>query len=328
MRILVTGGAGFIASHIVDAYLKIGHEVTVIDDLSTGRRENLNPKAEFIQLGIQDEKVQELFFNNNFDIVNHHAAQMDVRKSVAEPQFDAKVNILGTLNLLENCVKYKVKKFIFASTGGAVYGEQDIFPADEEHPTWPVSPYGISKLSCEKYLFYYKEVYNLSHVIFRYANVYGPRQSLSNPYTGVAAIFISRVKNNNVPIIFEDGNQTRDFVSVHDVVEANMLSMEKNAANYKTFNVGTGKATSILQVAESIIKLYNSKLKQDITGQFRKGDVRHCTADISKIKKELGFVPKLSFEEGMKELIEWSEGQESKDNVDKAMNELKEKGLL
>ncbi|NIR48384.1 NAD-dependent epimerase/dehydratase family protein, partial [candidate division KSB1 bacterium] len=188
MKILVTGGAGFIGSHIVDAYISRDHEVVVVDDLSSGERTNLNPQAEFFQLDIQDERLEEIFAKFKFDVVNHHAAQMDVRKSVTDPEFDARVNVLGTLNLLENCVKHGVKKFIFASTGGAVYGEQEYFPADEAHPTWPISPYGITKLTCEKYLFYYKEVRNLANVIFRYSNVYGPRQ---NPHgeAGVVAIF-------------------------------------------------------------------------------------------------------------------------------------------
>jgi UDP-glucose 4-epimerase len=179
LKILVTGGAGFIASHISDAFIKEGHTVFVLDNLSSGFEKNINPKAEFIRADIRDKSISDLFAKEKFDVVNHHAAQMDVRRSVADPAFDADTNIIGTINLLQHSVKNSVKKFMFASTGGAVYGEQEYFPADEKHPTSPLSPYGISKLAVEKYLFFYNAQYNLNYSILRYANIYGPRQ---NPY--------------------------------------------------------------------------------------------------------------------------------------------------
>lgn len=187
MNILVTGGAGFIASHIVDAFIEAGHNVVIIDNLTTGREENINPKAKFYKADIRDD-LSKIFEEHKFDVVNHHAAQIDVRRSVTDPIYDAQVNILGTLNLLQNSIKYGVKKFMFASTGGAVYGEQDYFPADEAHKQQPLSPYGISKLAVEKYLYFYKEVHKLNYTILRYANIYGPRQ---NPLgeAGVVCIF-------------------------------------------------------------------------------------------------------------------------------------------
>ncbi|HTK83228.1 MAG TPA: NAD-dependent epimerase/dehydratase family protein, partial [Bacteroidota bacterium] len=192
MKILVTGGAGFIGSHIVDALVAEGHSVVVIDNLSVGKKEHVNPKAELIVADIRDDGLGQHFEKHRFEVVYHEAAQMDVRKSVADPLFDASVNILGTLNLLQHSLRVGTKKFIFASTGGAIYGEQDYFPADENHPVRPLSPYGITKLAVEKYLFYYNEVHHLSYVSLRYANVYGPRQS-PHGEAGVIAIFTEKM---------------------------------------------------------------------------------------------------------------------------------------
>jgi len=192
MRILVTGGAGFIGSHLVDAYLQEGHDVSIIDDLSTGKKKNINSRARFYKLDICSEEVGKVFAEGRFDLVNHHAAQIDVRKSVADPVFDAKTNIIGLLNILQNCIRHGVKRFIFASTGGAIYGEQEEFPAKETHPTNPLSPYGIAKLSCEHYLFFYKNTYGLNSTVLRYANVYGPRQD-PHGEAGVVAIFAQKL---------------------------------------------------------------------------------------------------------------------------------------
>jgi len=235
MKILVTGGAGFIGSHVVDAYLELGHEVVVVDNLSSGSIENLNPKAKFYEMDIRDSDIEDLFKNEKPDVVNHHAAQMDVRKSVEDPIYDADVNIIGSLNLLQNCIKYGVKKFIFASTGGAIYGEQDYFPADEEHPTRPLSPYGVAKLTVEKYLYFYKEVHGLNYVVLRYANIYGPRQ---NPHgeAGVVAIFTSKMLKGEQPVINGDGFQTRDYTFVGDVVRANVLALSYEKSD--VFNIG------------------------------------------------------------------------------------------
>ena len=223
MKILVTGGAGFIASQIADAYITEGHIVTIVDDLSTGFEENVNPAAKFVKINIGDPGIVDLFNKEKFDLVNHHAAQMDVRKSVADPIFDANTNIMGTINLLQSCVKSGVKKIIFASTGGAVYGEQEYFPADESHPTSPISPYGITKLTIEKYLYFYYLEHKLNYTILRYSNVYGLRQ---NPFgeAGVVAIFINKLLKGEQPVINGSGEQTRDYVFVEDVVKANLLA--------------------------------------------------------------------------------------------------------
>ncbi|MCH6574695.1 MAG: NAD-dependent epimerase/dehydratase family protein, partial [Bacteroidetes bacterium] len=240
MKILVTGGAGFIASHIADKFIEEGHEVVILDDLSTGFEKNINPKAKFVKLNIRDEKVSNLFEEEKFDVVNHHAAQMDVRRSVVDPAFDANTNILGTINLLQNSIKHGVNKFMFASTGGAVYGEQECFPADENHPTNPVSPYGISKLSVEKYLYFYFNEHKLNYTILRYANIYGPRQ---NPFgeAGVVAIFSAKLLKGDQPIINGTGEQTRDYIFVKDVVKANLLTLSDDESDI--YNVGTGIET-------------------------------------------------------------------------------------
>lgn len=301
MRILVTGGAGFIGSHIVDAYINQGHEVVIIDDLSSGREANLNPKAEFFQLQIQDRKVTEIFGRFKFDLVNHHAAQMDVRKSVADPVFDASVNVLGTLNLLENCVKHRVRKFIFASTGGAVYGEQEAFPADETHPTWPLSPYGITKLTCEKYLFYYQQVYNLPHVILRYANVYGPRQ---NPHgeAGVVAIFIEKLLGGSHPVINGDGKQTRDYVFVEDLVRANLMATAFSRTD--VFNIGTSKETDVNTIFRLLKELTGSDSPEQ-RGPAKKGEQLRSCLTFSKIEKTLGWKPEVELKTGLQRTVHY-----------------------
>lgn len=242
MKILVTGGAGFIASQIADAFIEQGHKVFIIDNLSTGFEININPKAVFIKADIGDKSLPSLFEKEKFDVVNHHAAQMDVRRSVVDPAFDATTNILGTLNLLQNCIKTGVKKFMFASTGGAVYGEQSYFPADENHSTSPLSPYGISKLAVEKYLHFYHVQYNLNYTILRYANIYGPRQNASGE-AGVIAIFSTKLLKGEQPVINGSGLQTRDYVFVGDVVKANLTTLKDEASDI--YNVGTGIETDV-----------------------------------------------------------------------------------
>ncbi|HEX9878688.1 MAG TPA: NAD-dependent epimerase/dehydratase family protein, partial [Candidatus Binatia bacterium] len=224
MRIMVTGGAGFIGSHVVDAFVAAGHEVSVIDDFSTGDRANLNPKAELYSMDILDPAMGEVLARSAPRVLCHHAAQMDVRRSVADPQFDARVNILGLIHLLEAGRTAGIRRVIFASSGGAVYGEQERFPAPENHPTRPASPYGVSKLTGEHYLSYYEQTAGISHVALRYGNVYGPRQ-LSTGEAGVVAIFTGKLLSGQVPIIHGDGRQTRDYVYVGDVVRANLLAL-------------------------------------------------------------------------------------------------------
>jgi len=242
LKILVTGGAGFIASQIADAFILEGHKVFILDNLSTGFESNINPKAVFIKADIGDKSLSSLFEKEKFDVVNHHAAQMDVRRSVVDPAFDATTNILGTINLLQNCVRTGVKKFMFASTGGAVYGEQSYFPADEHHPIAPLSPYGISKFTVEKYLFFYHAQYKLNYTILRYANIYGPRQ---NPFgeAGVVAIFSTKLLRGDQPVINGSGLQTRDYVFVGDVVKANVTTLKDDASDI--YNIGTGIETDV-----------------------------------------------------------------------------------
>lgn len=301
MRILITGGAGFIGSHVADAYIADGHEVTVIDDLSTGRRENINPRAKFIQIDIRDAGIAPIFEEGRFDLVNHHAAQMDVRRSVEDPIFDAEINVLGGLNLLEQCRKHKVKRFIFASTGGAIYGEQDYFPADENHPTRPLSPYGITKLATEKYLQYYREVFGLEHVILRYANVFGPRQ---NPHgeAGVVAIFTSKLLRGEQPIINGDGKQTRDYVYVGDVVAANLAALMVERSD--TFNIGTGIESNVNELFAHVRDLAGFQCEER-HGPSKAGEQKRSVLEASKARRMLNWQPQLTFAEGLRETVQF-----------------------
>jgi len=252
MKILVTGGAGFIGSNIVDAYLEQGHDVIVVDDLSSGLKANISKKIAFHQLSITSPQLSDLIADEKPDVVNHHAAQIDVRKSVEDPAADAQINIIGSLNLLESSRKAGVKKIIFASTGGAIYGEQSEFPAPETHPTNPISPYGVAKLCVEKYLGFYKAVYGLNSTILRYANVYGPRQR-SEGEAGVVAIFSGRLLKQEDLIIFGDGQQTRDYVYVGDVVKCNVAALSDDVSG--VYNVGTGVETSVETLAKELISI-------------------------------------------------------------------------
>ena len=302
MKVLVTGGAGFIASHIVDAYIELGHDVTVIDNLSTGRRENLNPHAKFVEVDIRDaSKVAEVFGTVRFDLVNHHAAQMDVRRSVLDPVYDASVNILGVLNLLECCVSNGVKRIVFASSGGAIYGEQDYFPADELHPTRPISPYGVAKLTTENYLFYYKAVHNLDSVSLRYANVYGPRQNPEGE-AGVVAIFTSRMLRGEQPTINGDGKQTRDYVFVGDVEKANVLALQNSGT--QIFNIGNGVEADVNILFYHIRSAIGSKTEEH-HGPAKKGEQMRSVLDARKIRETLGWKPTVSLEEGLKRTVEY-----------------------
>ncbi len=307
MKILVTGGAGFIGSHIVDAYIEQGHEVVIIDDFSSGSESNLNPKAKVFRCGIQDDRVRDIFAGNQFDIMNHHAAQMDVRKSVADPVFDAGTNVLGTLNLLQNCVEYKVKKVIFSSTGGAVYGEQETFPADESHPTWPLSPYGITKLTCEKYLFYYHQVFGLPYIAFRYANVYGPRQ---NPHgeAGVVAIFIEKLMRGEKAIINGDGLQTRDYVFVADLVRANLKALEHEACD--VINLGTGKETDVNTIFRYLNELTGANVEEN-HGEAKLGEQLRSCLSIKRAGAVLDWQPEIELSAGLARTVQYFKEEES-----------------
>jgi len=301
MNILVTGGAGFIGSHVVDAYVEAGHEVTVVDNLSTGRKEFVNPRAKFVHMDIRNRSMHDIFKSQQIDVVNHHAAQMDVRKSVDDPLFDASVNILGTLNLLENCRTYGVRKVVFASTGGAVYGEQEYFPADEQHPLHPLSPYGISKLAVEKYLFYYRQVHGLPHVILRYANVYGPRQ---NPHgeAGVIAIFAEKMLNKKQPVINGDGSQTRDYVFVKDVVCANLLALDVDKA--EVFNIGTGVETTVNELFKSLQSLTASGCKE-VHAPAKRGEQQRSVLACRKASQGLRWQPQVTLRPGLRQTVEF-----------------------
>ncbi len=301
MRILVTGGAGFIGSHVVDAYINAGHEVTVVDDLSTGKPENINSDARFLKLDICAGELRDLFKDERFDAVNHHAAQIDVRKSVADPISDARINIIGTLNLLENCVRERVKGFIFASTGGAIYGEQKEFPAKESHPANPLSPYGIAKLACEHYLSFYKNTHGLNSTILRYANVYGPRQD-PHGEAGVVAIFTSKLLKGEQPLINGDGMQTRDFVYVGDVVKANCLALSNNDGGI--FNIGTGREVNIKKLFKELVNIVGVNIKEGYCPP-KSGEQKRSVIGFDKAKKALGWSPQVFLEEGLKNTVDY-----------------------
>jgi UDP-glucose 4-epimerase len=299
MKILVTGGAGFIGSHLVDGFIEEGHDVVVVDNLLMGQMENLNKKAKFYLMDIRDATLRKVFEMEKFDVMCHQAAQMDVRKSVADPLFDADVNVRGTLNLLQNCVEFGVKKVLFASTGGAIYGEQDVFPCDETHPTRPVSPYGITKLCVEKYLFYYANEFGLNHVILRYANVYGPRQ---NPHgeAGVVAIFTKKLLSGDQPVINGDGKQTRDYVYVADVVSANVSAL--NYSRNTIFNVGTALESDVNEIFNRLNRLTGEKASEH-HGPPKGGEQHRSVISYEKAKREMDWEPRMKLEEGLEKTV-------------------------
>jgi UDP-glucose 4-epimerase len=303
MNILVTGGAGFIGSHLVEAFLAERHSVSIIDDLSTGKESNLHPGAAFLMADIRDAgAVDRLFRDGRFDVVCHHAAQMDVRRSVADPVFDASVNIVGVLTLLEAAVRHGVKKVLFASSGGAMYGEQDYFPADENHPTRPVSPYGVAKLATEQYLlFYYRAAYGMDSVSLRYANIYGPRQNPEGE-AGVIAIFASKMLRGEQPIINGDGKQIRDYVYVGDVVRANLLALRYEGSG--VFNIGTGVETDVNTLFRHLRTLTGSGCAEK-HGDGKKGEQLRSVLDARKAIRELGWSVTHCLEEGLSLTVEF-----------------------
>jgi UDP-glucose 4-epimerase len=299
VKVLVTGGAGFIGSHVCDEFLRSGHEVIALDDLSGGKRENLDPRVRLAVLDIRSREAAELIKAEKPQVLCHLAAQMDVRRSVDDPGFDADVNIRGMLNLLEASRHAGVKKVIFSSTGGAIYGEQDVFPAPENHPTRPVSPYGVSKAAGELYLGYYRAQYGLPYVALRYANVYGPRQ---NPHgeAGVVAIFCQRVLGNQGCTIFGEGKQTRDFVFGPDVARANRLAFEKDYVG--AINIGTGVETDINRLYALIAEAAGSTLPVAYAPAKPGEQMRSCV-DNSLAKKVLGWEPTADLREGLKRTV-------------------------
>ena len=304
MKILVTGGAGFIASNVVDVYIDAGHEVAVVDNLTTGKRENLNPKAKFYEVDIRDnDKLFQVILEFSPEVINHHAAQIDVRKSVEDPVYNAEVNEIGTLNLLAAAVKAKVKKIIFSSTGGALYGEvSKKSGADENHPQEPISPYAITKRSAEMYLHAYKANCGLNYTILRYGNVYGPRQDPLGE-AGVMAIFCGKMLKGEPPTIFGDGEQLRDYIYVGDVASINLLVLEKG--ENQTFNVGTGKGTSVnelFSVLSQVLKLNNKA----IYAPPRTGELFRSVLNCKKVKKALDWKAKTSIKKGLRLTLKWA----------------------
>jgi UDP-glucose 4-epimerase len=294
LKILVTGGAGFIGSHLVDALVAAGHDVIVLDDLSSGSIKNLPKKVRFIKLDIRSN-------NERFDAVYHFAAQMNVRKSVDDPRFDASVNILGGLNLLEAAIRNNNPKFIFSSTGGAIYGEQDYFPADESHPTRPLSPYGIAKLAFEKYLFYYNQVYGLPYISLRFANVFGPRQ---NPHgeAGVVAIFVSKMLAGETPTINGDGKQTRDYIYVGDIVAAALKALEYRETD--TFNLGTSIESDVNTLFMKLRELTGTDCPEQ-HGPAKAGEQLRSVLDIKLAKEKLGWEPKVNLADGLRMTVNY-----------------------
>jgi UDP-glucose 4-epimerase len=301
MKILVTGGAGFIASHVTDRLIKDGHQVVIVDDLSTGFMRNVNPEAKFVKMDIRDEKLDNLFETEKFDMVDHHAAQMDVRKSVKMPRFDADVNIGGSINILENCVKHKVKKIVYISTGGAVYGEPEMLPVNEECHVNPICQYGISKHTVEHYLYLYRMNYGLNYVVLRYPNVYGPRQ-YPHGEAGVTAIFTEKMLKGEQPLIFGNGEQLRDYTFISDIVEANILALNTNSADGEILNIGTGVGASVNEIFHILYKIIGFD-KPAIFEEARLGEIFQIYLDASKAKKMLGWEPKVEFKEGLEKLV-------------------------
>jgi len=301
MKILVTGGAGFIGSHLVDRLVKEGYQTVIIDDLSSGKRVNINKSAKFYKIDIVDKKIKDIFHKENFDIVFHLAAQKNVRTSIIDPIYDANINILGTLNILENCVKNKIKKFIFTSTGGAIYGDAKVMPTPESYLPQPNSPYGIAKLAIDNYLYFYKLVHKLNFVSFRLSNVYGPRQDPEGE-AGVVAIFIDKILNKKTLIINGSGRQTRDYICVDDVVNVFINAINKKVCGY--FNVGTSKEISVIDLYKMLAKVSRTRPKIK-HGPPISGELKWSALDAKKAMKNFNWKPLISLEVGLKYTYQW-----------------------
>ena len=301
MHVCVTGGAGFIGSHVADALLDQGHTVHVIDDLSTGRRRNVPAEATLFEQDIRSEAAAGLIAKHEYELLVHHAAQMDVRKSVDDPGFDADVNIRGLLNLMEAGVEHGLQKVVFASTGGAIYGEPAYTPQDLDHPLQPVSPYGVAKLAAEKYLQYYRQEYGVETVSLRYANVYGPRQ---NPHgeAGVVAIFARELLTGGQPVIYGDGEQTRDYVYVGDVVRANLAALSYEDSG--VFNVGTTRETSVNELFRTMRDIAGSDVPEE-HAPAKPGEQQRSVLGIEQSRQALGWEPQVTLDEGLSRTIRW-----------------------
>lgn len=303
--VLVTGGAGFIGSHVCEAYRDDGRDVTALDDLSTGRRENVPDGVELVEMDVRSEFLDDLFRRRDFDVVNHHAAQIDVRVSVDRPRHDAAINVDGLLNLLERARRHEVRRVVFISSGGVVYGEPDEFPVPESHPKLPRSPYGVSKLAGEQYLHYYRHVHDLPYVALRYSNVYGPRQD-PHGEAGVVAIFAGRLLEDRPLTIFGDGEQTRDYVFVGDVARANLRATEMELPrpgdlDDVAFNVGTGREVSVNELAETMMEATGHRVEVEHADP-RPGELQRNALDVSRLRAR-GWTPRVDLAEGLRRTV-------------------------
>ena len=309
MRILVTGGAGFIGSHVVDTYVAAGHEVAVLDNFSTGTEANLNPSAKVHRIDLRDQQgVERIVAEFTPEIVNHHAAQSEVPKSVADPTYDAQVNIIGGLNLLKACVDNAVKKIIFISSGGALYGEPDVIPADEDHPVRPLSPYGTSKFCFEQYLGTFRRTFGLDHTILRYANIYGPRQDFHAEEGRVIAIFAGRMLARKPVIVDGTGEQARDMLYIGDVATANLAALERGSGG--TFHISSGIAVTVNDLYRKLA-LLTGYSEFPHYGPSRKGDVYRIALDNSRALRDLGWEPQVDLEEGLSLTVDYFREQVS-----------------
>ncbi|MBN1424997.1 NAD-dependent epimerase/dehydratase family protein [Candidatus Fermentibacteria bacterium] len=301
MRVLVTGGAGFIGSHIQDALLDAGHEVVVVDDLSTGHRENVSERARFYQLDIRDERLREVFSSHEPEAVFHLAAQMDVRRSVREPIYDAQANILGSIHLLEMCRMHGARRIVYASTGGAIYGEPEHLPADENHPINPISQYGISKHTVEHYLRLYWQNHGVSYLALRFPNVYGPRQD-PHGEAGVVAIFSLQMLTGIQPVIFGDGSKTRDYVFIKDIVRANLIGLDGTVVG--VYNLGWGTEVTDFTIFDTVRAAVGSNVEPRYAPR-RLGEVERICLDARRAKQDLGWTPEIALDTGIARAVEY-----------------------
>ena len=310
MRILVTGGAGFIGSHVVDAYIAAGHQVAVLDNLSTGNEDNVNKAAALHRVDVRDqEQVEKAVAAFKPELVNHHAAQSEVPKSVANPGYDAQVNIVGGLNVLKACVDHKVRKVIFSSTGGALYGEPDVVPAAEDHPVRPLSPYGTSKFAFEQYLGTFRRTFGLDYTVLRYANIYGARQDFHAEEGRVIALFASRMLMGKPVTIDGTGEQSRDMLHVGDVAMANLRALERGSGG--TFHISTGIATTINDLFRKLA-LVTGYRQEPVFGSARKGDVYRIALDNERARGGLDWEPQVNLEEGLSLTVDYFREQVSR----------------
>jgi UDP-glucose 4-epimerase len=310
MNILITGGAGFIGSSIAEAYRALGHEIIIVDNLSTGVLENVPKGAILYQMDIRDEGFADILREHEIDIINHHAAQIDVRRSVEDPRYDLEVNVLGSLNVIEAALKHDVQRIIFASSGGAGYGEQAYFPADEAHPVAPCSPYGITKVTVERYLHYFNLVKGLQYTVFRYTNVYGPRQ---NPHgeAGVVAIFCDKLLQGQNPVINGDGEQTRDYVYIDDVVRANIHALDM--AGSDVFNVSTNAETSVNTIFRVLNEAAGSPARE-VHAPSRQGEQLRSVCSYDRIRERFAWSPQVKIDQGLQSTLEWFRSRHENDH--------------